>query len=780
METEKEKTIGGNEKTLDGKASNYYSGEQFSAGVEEEIAMHFDSDTEENEILEEEIGVNEATLESLHEKMKKLVEELDIERKIVAAHGKCVEDMCKNQQHLRESRDENARLLKLSKGTFNKCLCLLKEKLPKAFEDKYETKGDINFINEVSVSSIDSKDSSSSYEQKQGREELKVDYNAPTNFNPAPNHSVKTLSAPVTIEPLHTKLEVLERLWAQGHINKNSIQVIHPPIHSCELLNQIIQITQREILARRWKRRQLEKNHKNCTVGDEDNPRYQPVENQRMAEEESIWDDDIHGTCLDIFAHIQHDPYLSESVQVMQMLSEKEKPLDSENMKTDKVPRKNDNLLYTSATFESDDKLIDIYSERKGVNEIDEVAHHCIDANAILCPYELSGTCADSSCPYQHLVTNFSIKHSVESISKHNTVALPELKLPQIVDDSGVIIENLSITLDKSKNSKRKHVSVTSTDDNKVHDGTDIYQTKNPKNKKLDYSSLCNASAKVLEPSQLPETKPKSTTKLDFLLIKNDLKVTSKEVMKPLPIYSNISSSFKENNYINLPQYNDVEGTNEDENSDDKNDSINKNKTRNNLWYRSESIFLSDHETLQRKSQSLSNVLLLFGFLLIEQTEGVDAGKNQVHYNLEEYTFVKDRKNLDPLSNNLHIEHAMRSLMFVAAISDTIRLCVSASRFDICFTLLHIVKTHVTEVLKEIEHFERGQKQGINEFRQRHFNIFAEIVEDVKTITERALFGKSSISYYSTFGTQVSFSIITNMLGSVSFFLHRVYLIPIR
>ena len=36
----------------------------------------------------------------------------------------------------------------------------------------------------------------------------------------------------------------------------------------------------------------------------------------------------------------------------------------------------------------------------------------------------------------------------VESISKHNlTVALPELKLSQIVDDSGVIIGNLSIKI---------------------------------------------------------------------------------------------------------------------------------------------------------------------------------------------------------------------------------------------------------------------------------------------------------------------------------------------
>jgi len=104
--------------------------------------------------------------------------------------------------------------------------------------------------------------------------------------------------------------------------------------------------------------------------------------------------------------------------------------------------------------------------------------------------------------------------------------------------------------------------------------------------------------------------------------------------------------------------------------------------------------------------------------------------------------------------------------MIVATINDTIRIWVSASRFDISFILIHIVKFHVTEVLKEIENFESGQKTVSNEFRQTHFNIAAEIFEDVKTITERAPFGKSPINYYNTFSTQVSFSIITNMLVS--------------
>ena len=109
--------------------------------------------------------------------------------------------------------------------------------------------------------------------------------------------------------------------------------------------------------------------------------------------------------------------------------------------------------------------------------------------------------------------------------------------------------------------------------------------------------------------------------------------------------------------------------------------------------------FLSDHETLQRKSKSLSSIVLLFRLSLIEQTEGVDVGKNQIQYNLEEYKFSKDRNNLDTLSNNLHIEHAIRSLMIFSTINDTIRIWVSASRFDISFILIHIVKFYVTEVL---------------------------------------------------------------------------------
>ena len=98
----------------------------------------------------------------------------------------------------------------------------------------------------------------------------------------------------------------------------------------------------------------------------------------------------------------------------------------------------------------------------------------------------------------------------------------------------------------------------------------------------------------------------------------------------------------------------------------------------------------------------------MFVLSLFEKTEGVDIGKNQVQYNLEEFTFSKDKNNLDPLSYNLHIERVIRSLLFVAAVINIIRLCVSVSRFDISSTLLHIVKTHMIEVLKEIEHFESG------------------------------------------------------------------------
>jgi len=98
-------------------------------------------------------------------------------------------------------------------------------------------------------------------------------------------------------------------------------------------------------------------------------------------------------------------------VQVIQMLIDKEKPLDSEHMKTDKDHRWNDNLLYSSVTSESEDILTDIYPERKGVNKFDNISHYCNDANAILYPYEFTGTCADSSCPYQHLIAIFSTKH---------------------------------------------------------------------------------------------------------------------------------------------------------------------------------------------------------------------------------------------------------------------------------------------------------------------------------------------------------------------------------
>ena len=96
------------------------------------------------------------------------------------------------------------------------------------------------------------------------------------------------------------------------------------------------------------------------------------------------------------------------------MLLEKGKPLDLDNIKTEKDYRINDHLLYSSAMSKSHDKLIDIYPERKGVVEIENISRHFIDTHTILCFNIIFGICADSSCPHYHLVVICSTNNCVE------------------------------------------------------------------------------------------------------------------------------------------------------------------------------------------------------------------------------------------------------------------------------------------------------------------------------------------------------------------------------
>lgn len=89
--------------------------------------------------------------------------------------------------------------------------------------------------------------------------------------------------------------------------------------------------------------------------------------------------------------------------------------------------------MTTNTTISSNNNSV----ETNDSSEIQNTEDATIDPNVALCPYELSGECADPYCPYQHMKPR-----STSSVLARERLALPTLKLPSLARSDPVTLQD--------------------------------------------------------------------------------------------------------------------------------------------------------------------------------------------------------------------------------------------------------------------------------------------------------------------------------------------------
>ena len=184
------------------------------------------------------------------------------------------------------------------------------------------------------------------------------------------------------IHAVHENEYLLNKLWLgntcegskekksemnEGRLSSASLPFLLPPIPYASILDKIIDVAHGEI-------------SENRNMKGKD----------RLGDDEDIAESMMRGTCLDVFANV--------SCQVIEKLDY----FGTGDINTPKA--------------EGDGDLL---------NRDSGVAR--IDVTAVLCPYELSGECADGSCPYQHLDSHNVVSRRGVTVAM---TTLPKLKLP--------------------------------------------------------------------------------------------------------------------------------------------------------------------------------------------------------------------------------------------------------------------------------------------------------------------------------------------------------------
>ena len=176
-----------------------------------------------------------------------------------------------------------------------------------------------------------------------------------------------------------------------------------------------------------------------------------------------------------------------------------------------------------------------------------------LNPNVILCPYELNGTCADEKCPYQHMLRDNNRRKRKRAVKNESSRgeetgavfvqydSLPELKLPRPFDENDFVCDNSVCQVQEERREiepsfQRKQPSTPSPD--RVDCNADrIYCSP------LNYDSVTLAELR----SQLDEAEP------------NTMEVDGHEVKVKFSLASQ-KSDFEQNfDIVNLPTVEEVD-----------------------------------------------------------------------------------------------------------------------------------------------------------------------------------------------------------------------------
>lgn len=364
-------------KSQQNDAMEHFNNSAQSINQQEEIMMDATTTTVITlEELEETVGLREATLESLHDKLSKLNDEIQLEQKSSSLLQKEIELLKKKKIVWKKRTENNVHLVKELEGTLERCL----ERLRRVMDA------------DDGIDDVDNDDADA-------KEEVKID-DLP-HLSVAEDHDLmmKTESANTTrsskddFDVIQMPITVIEQdkcniAWPSldgAHVKRvrkeaASLPFAFPVWRTSELSRSLYtNLDSPKLLLDMMNMTVLE--HLLCREVDK-------VDNNGgcgQVNESKVW-----GTSLDIMTHVKWEHLLPSLRREMMV----------EEAHTDSGERR-------------------------------------LDPNVQLCPYELGGTCADKRCPYQHLSRSEPTEEEVEDAAQDDIIkyhSLSKLVLPTIVN----------------------------------------------------------------------------------------------------------------------------------------------------------------------------------------------------------------------------------------------------------------------------------------------------------------------------------------------------------
>jgi len=350
------------------------------------------------EELEEELGLQSTTLESLTAKLQRLNEDIVKEEQTSSTLRDELQQLDQRKAFFRKRTDKNLKLVKDLEISLEKCLERLRTALD-ALKGKESSAGTSN------LDPGDSDDDSTSGDDGAESSDLSKDGNdageagkkvAARNDDDHANNTGSPSQIDVQFHQSQTTFDWPTKLIQKEREERNSEPVDLPlwriegcakTLIQCSSVHLIVDVMNSTVLEHRYELEGRDDLSKDCG----------------WLKQSNLW-----GTCLDVYSQIPSS------------------------------------LLHSGFRRTCQDG--------HGTMEKDEMAG-VLNPNVILCPYELNGTCADEKCPYQHLKDNNRRKRkravAIESTRDEETGAifvqydsLPELKLPRPFDENDFVCEN--------------------------------------------------------------------------------------------------------------------------------------------------------------------------------------------------------------------------------------------------------------------------------------------------------------------------------------------------
>eukprot|EP00559_Dactyliosolen_fragilissimus_P000198 CAMPEP_0184874226 /NCGR_PEP_ID=MMETSP0580-20130426/42275_1 /TAXON_ID=1118495 /ORGANISM="Dactyliosolen fragilissimus" /LENGTH=645 /DNA_ID=CAMNT_0027377211 /DNA_START=8 /DNA_END=1946 /DNA_ORIENTATION=- len=462
--------------------------------------------------------MNEATLESLSQKLLATEKEIALERSKIRSYESRREAIHSDEIQLQRARFQTTSLLKNVTASLNKCIRRMEDKM----DGKVVSDGDLGHANIVNTHPIRKERHHSDEKMMcekfiEEKHELTSathpniskrtddeylsstkDTNTittmlhPLNERKTGNNLMKVSKRSIQVNPITTNISQLKRFWS--HIMKEYMYVIddpiiqlHPPITNHEILAKIIGISQCEILKIR---QQFERSsfkfgfqslfHKISYV---------------------IWDE-LRNTSLDIFNHCQYDVSVLHAQKYHMQRKTKNKSTNGKNN------------CFREVLSPMKDSTREGRNDTEFLNNSEQ--YHSIDPNEIVCPYELQGTCADDSCPYQHL-SLYNVNTEYFHVEGNNTpkrhdcaTNLKETTIYSTKYPFNTELPPLNIIAQTVKNNENNLKDIRATEDSRLSNEDRVLEPLRT-NKKMKYERKDNYSMDIKHIPEIKEPNIKSS-----------------------------------------------------------------------------------------------------------------------------------------------------------------------------------------------------------------------------------------------------------------------------